>query len=58
MLKMAEIVGDDPIPYGYESSLKTLETFIGFNLEQGVIPEAVDPAELFVPETLSLGDSG
>ena len=58
VLKMAEIVGDDPIPYGYASSLKTLETFIGFNLEQGVIPEAVDPAELFVPETLSLGDSG
>ena len=57
-LKMAEIVGDDPIPYGYESSLKTLETFIGFNLEQGVIPEAVAPAELFAPETLSLGDSG
>ena len=58
VLKMAEIVGDDPIPYGYESSLKTLETFIGFNVEQGVIPEAVDPAELFVPETLSLGNSG
>ena len=57
LLKMAEIVGDDPIPYGYESSKKSLETFIGFNVEQGVIPEAVDPAGLFVPETLSLGDS-
>ena len=57
LLKIAEIVGDDPIPYGYESSKKSLETFIGFNVEQGVIPEAVDPAGLFVPETLSLGDS-
>ncbi len=57
LLKMAEIVGDDPIPYGYESSKKSLETFIGFNVEQGVIPEAVDPTDLFAPETLSLGDS-
>ncbi len=55
LLKMAEIVGDDPIPYGYESSRKTLETFIGFNVEQGIIPKAVDPEEMFRPETLSLG---
>ncbi len=54
LLKIAEIVGDDPLPYGYESSRKTLETFIGFNVEQGVIPEAFDPADLFAPETLSL----
>ncbi len=55
LLKMAEIVGDDPIPYGYGSSRKTLETFIRFNVEQGVIPEAVDPSDLFAPETLTLG---
>ena len=54
MLKMAEIVGNDPIPYGLESSLKTLETFIGFNVEQGVIPEKVDPEELFRSSTLAL----
>ena len=55
LLKMVEIVGDDPIPYGYGSSRKTLETFIRFNVEQGVIPEAVDPSDLFAPETLTLG---
>ena len=44
MLRLGEIVGDDPIPYGYERARETLETFIGFNVEQGVIPEAVDPA--------------
>ena len=54
LLKMAEVVGDDPIPYGLESSLKTLETFIGFNVEQGVIPEKVDPEELFPASTLAL----
>ena len=54
LLKMAEIVGEDPIPYGFQSSLKTLETFIRFNLEQGVIPEKVDPEELFPASTLSL----
>ena len=54
LLKMAEVVGNDPIPYGLESSLKTLETFIGFNVEQGVIPEKIDPEELFPSSTLAL----
>ena len=54
LLKMAEIVGDDPIPYGYEDSRDTLETFIGFNVEQGIIPQAVDSADLFPSATLSL----
>ena len=56
MLRLGEIVGDDPIPYGYEAARDTLETFIGFNVEQGVIPEAIDTADLFVSETLELGD--
>ena len=54
LLQMAEIVGDDPIPYGYEDSRDTLETFIGFNVEQGIIPQAVDSADLFPSATLSL----
>ncbi len=54
LLKMADVVGDDPIPYGLESSLKTLETFIAFNVEQRVIPEKVDPEELFPASTLAL----
>ena len=29
LLKMADVVGDDPIPYGFESSLKTLERSSG-----------------------------
>ena len=54
LLKMAGIVGEDPIPYGLESSRKTLETFIGFNVEQMVIPERVDVEELFPAATLAL----
>ncbi len=52
--KMAEVVGDDPIPYGVESSRKTLEAFVGFNVEQRVIPESVDVEELFPAATLAL----
>ena len=52
--KMAEIVGDDPIPYGVESSRQTLETFIGFNVDQKVIPQQVDVDELFPAATLAL----
>ena len=54
LLDRAEIVGDDPIPYGYANALNTLEAFIGFNLEQKVIPNAVDPATLFPANTLQL----
>ena len=53
--RMVDVVGDDPIPYGVESSRKTLETFVGFNVEQKVIPEAVDVEELFPEATLGLG---
>ena len=44
-----------PIPYGVESSRTTLETFVGFNVEQKVIPEAIAVDELFPEETLGLG---
>ena len=53
--RMVDVVGDDPIPYGVESSRRTLETFVGFNVEQKVIPEAVDVDELFPEATLGLG---
>jgi len=47
LLKMADIVGDDPIPFGLDSSRKTLETFINFNVDQKVIPEWVDVEDVF-----------
>ncbi len=53
--QMVDVVGDDPLPYGVESSRKTLETFVGFNVDQKVIPQAVDVDELFPEGTLGLG---
>ncbi|MCH7714240.1 MAG: ABC transporter substrate-binding protein [Chloroflexi bacterium] len=47
LLNLAKIVGDDPIPYGLESSRKTIETFIRFNVDQQVIPESVDVDAVF-----------
>ena len=47
LLKMADIVGDDLIHFGLESSRRTIETFIQFNVDQKVIPEAVDVDDIF-----------
>ena len=52
--QMAQLVGGDPLPYGLESSRRTLETFIAYNVAQGVIPRPVAPEELFPPTTLAL----
>ena len=54
LLRMARIVGEDPIPYGLESSRTTLETFVRFNVEQKVIPQHVAAEELFPEATLAL----
>ena len=54
LLRMAQIVGEDPIPYGLESSRTTLETFVRFNVEQKVIPQRVAVEELFPEATLAL----
>ena len=51
---MARIVGGDPLPYGFESARKTMETFVGFNVDQKVIPQQVDIESLFAPTTLEL----
>ena len=54
MLEMAKVVGDDPLPYGFEAARKTLETFIQFNVDQKVLSEKVDPESVFAPSTLRL----
>ena len=55
LLKMAEIVDGDPIPFGVEGNRKTLETFVGYNAEQGVIPGEVAVDDLFPASTLAVG---
>ena len=54
MLETAKIVGDDPIPYGFEAAVPTLETIIQFAVDQKVIPERVDPEAVFASSTLKL----
>ena len=48
LINLSSIVGSDPLPYGLDSSLATLNTFINFNVEQEVIPEAVDVDDIFI----------
>ena len=53
LLRMKAIVGGDAaLSYDFESARKTLETFVEFNVAQGVIPEGVDPTDLFPSETV------
>ena len=49
LISLSGIVGPDPIPYGLDSSIGTLETFINFNVEQQVIPEIVGVNDIFIP---------
>jgi 4,5-dihydroxyphthalate decarboxylase len=53
-VSVSQVVGSDPFPFGIEANRKTLETIIQFAVDQGVIPKAVNPEELFVRNTLGL----
>jgi hypothetical protein len=45
------LLGRDPFPYGLEANHATLETFLGYCLEQGLIDRPLTVHELFAPET-------
>ena len=47
MVRMQGVIGPDPLLYGVEANRKTLEAFIGFNVEQKVISKGVGLEELF-----------
>lgn len=55
MQAMLRVVGDDPLLYGVAPNLKTLETFIRFNVEQQIIPRQMAVEELFPHSVLTLG---
>ncbi len=46
---------EEPLPYGVEANRVTLETFIEWNVEQGIISRSVDVEEVFAESTLGLG---
>ena len=41
------LLGPDPWPYGVAANRANLERFIGYELEQGLIPEPLAVEELF-----------
>ena len=48
------LFGGDPLPYGIQRNLKTLETVVEYSHEQGFISEKIAPASLFYESTRSL----
>ncbi|MEE9145535.1 MAG: ABC transporter substrate-binding protein [Candidatus Binatia bacterium] len=43
-----DLVGDDPAPYSVEKLRHTLEAFVSYAVEQGLIPTSIPLEELFV----------
>lgn len=46
---MQKIVGPDPLPYGLEANIKSIDALIDFALAQKLISRRFAPEELFVP---------
>lgn len=53
MADVTALLGGDPWPYGVQANRTTLQAFIRFALEQGVIAEAPEPEALFPPQVLT-----
>lgn len=47
-----QLFGEDFWPYGLEENLKTVESFVRYSYEQGLISHEVTAEELFAPEAL------
>ena len=47
--ELDKVFSGDPYPYGIEPNRKTLETLIGFLVDQGFVDEPITPDELFAP---------
>lgn len=45
--KQLEVVGYDPAPYSVEETRRTLETFVTYSVEQGLIPSHLPMEDLF-----------
>ena len=50
--EMRRLIGDDPWPYGVDANRTTLEAFIRFAHEQGVVGRRLEPEELFASQVL------
>jgi 4,5-dihydroxyphthalate decarboxylase len=50
LVRIREMFGEDPWPYGIEPNRATLEAFLQYAFEQGVCHRKLTPEELFPPE--------
>jgi len=46
------LMGKDFWPYGFESNIKPLRTFLRYHYEQGLSKRLLEPREIFAPESL------
>ena len=49
MYRMRQVIGADPIPYGLESNRKSLQAFMNFNVQQGIISEPFKWEDILLP---------
>jgi NMT1/THI5 like protein len=52
--RLAEVVGNDPFPFGIKANQRAIETIVDFAVEQQVIPRRLSIGELFAAGTLEL----
>ena len=48
--RMQEIVGEDLLPYGIDANRTTLDAFLQYGFEQGVLHKRMQPEDLFPPQ--------
>ncbi len=54
MLAMRPVIGADPLPYDLESNRTAIQAFIEYNVDQQVIPQAVEIDDMFPSSVLNL----
>ena len=54
MEETTQIMGEDYWPYGLDANRKTLEAFINYSAEQGLVESKFQVADLFSPETINI----
>ena len=52
--KTAELIGEDPFPFGIKANRAMLDTIIDYSYEQGLTPRKMKVEELFAEQTLDL----
>ena len=53
-VRVKNIVGDDPLPYGLKANRKSLEAVIQMAYDQKILPRKYSPEEMFISNTLDL----